>query len=164
VRVVLAHSGLALTGGYVGVDVFFVISGFLITRQLHEEAQRYRRLSFSRFYARRARRIIPAAAVVILATTLAAWVWVSPLRMASITRDAVFAAISGVNWRFAEQGTDYFQSTAPPSPFQHYWSLSVEEQFYAVWPWLLMISIVIFGRRIGRQRAMFWSLALVVAV
>jgi peptidoglycan/LPS O-acetylase OafA/YrhL len=162
--VVLAHSGLALKGGYIGVDVFFVISGFLITRQLHDELRKSGRVSFSGFYARRARRILPAAVVVILATLTASWAWLSPLRLHAITRDAIFSAISGINWRLAVQGTDYFQSSAPPSPFQHYWSLAVEEQFYVIWPLLLVVSALVFGRLIGRQRAIVGSLVLVVAV
>jgi peptidoglycan/LPS O-acetylase OafA/YrhL len=153
-----------LTGGYIGVDVFFVISGFLITRQLADEMEGKKRIYFGKFYARRFRRIIPAATVVVFATLLASWKWLSPLRMASITRDAIFSAISGVNWRLAAQGTDYFQSTAAPSPFQHYWSLSVEEQFYAVWPLLLVISASLIGRFIGRQFAVVMSLLAVILV
>jgi peptidoglycan/LPS O-acetylase OafA/YrhL len=164
VTVVLAHAGLVFTGGYIGVDVFFVISGFLITRQLADEMETKKRIYFAKFYARRFRRIIPAATVVIFATLLAAWKWLSPLRIKAITQDAIFSAISGVNWRFAEQGTDYFQSTAPPSPFQHYWSLAVEEQFYAVWPLLLVISASLVGRIVGRQRAVVISLLAVILV
>lgn len=162
VTVVFTHAGLVFTGGYIGVDVFFVISGFLITRQLADEMETKKKIHFGKFYARRFRRIIPAATVVIFGTLLASWKWLSPLRMASITQDAVFSAISGVNWRLAEQGTDYFQSTAAPSPFQHYWSLSVEEQFYAVWPLLLVISASLIGRLVGRQLAVVMSLLAVI--
>jgi len=164
ILVIIGHSGLALAGGYIGVDVFFVISGFLITQQLHDELQLYRRIAFCRFYARRARRIVPAATVVIVATLFASWYWLSPLRFKAIVGDAVFSAISGVNWRLAEQGTDYFGSTDPPSPFQHYWSLSVEEQFYAIWPVLLVVSVLSIGGVVGRQRAMVGSLLLLVAL
>lgn len=164
VTVVLAHAGLVFTGGYIGVDVFFVISGFLITRQLADEMEAKKRIYFAKFYARRFRRIIPAATVVIFATLLASWEWLSPLRMRAITQDALFSAISGVNWRLAEQGTDYFQSTAPPTPFQHYWSLSVEEQFYAVWPLLLVVSASLIGRLVGRQLAVVISLLAVILV
>jgi peptidoglycan/LPS O-acetylase OafA/YrhL len=162
--VVLSHLGLGFPGGFVGVDVFLVISGFLITRQLAGELTRENRISFRRFYARRARRILPAATVVIVGTTLAAWRWDSPLRVRSDATDALFSAFSGVNWRLADQGTDYFQVTAPPSPFQHFWSLAVEEQFYVVWPALLLLVSVAFGRRYGRRKAVVWALALIMVV
>jgi len=162
VLVVLGHSGLALTGGYVGVDVFFVISGFLITRQLAEELARRDRISFTRFYARRARRILPAATVVIVATLLASAKWLSPLRMPGVTGDGIFSAFSGINWRLAVQGTNYFNANAPPSPFQHYWSLGVEEQFYLLWPLLLLVAALLIGRRIGRTKATVWTLLAVL--
>lgn len=162
--VVVSHAGVALAGGYVGVDVFFVISGYLITRQLHEELSRSGKVSFAKFYARRARRILPAAVLVIIATLLASWAWLSPLRMRGIAQDAVLSAVSGVNWRLAVQGTDYFQSAAPPSPLQHYWSLAVEEQFYVVWPLLLMVSALALGKVLGRRLALISSLSLVIAV
>ncbi|MBN1171304.1 MAG: acyltransferase [Micromonosporaceae bacterium] len=161
--VVIGHSGLALSGGFVGVDVFFVISGFLITRQLHDELRSRGRISFGRFYARRARRILPAAAVVIVATVVASRIWISPLRLPAVAKDAVFSALSGVNWRLAAEGMDYFQATAPPSPFQHYWSLGVEEQFYAIWPVLLVIGAFGLRRWAGQRTAIVGVLCAVVA-
>ncbi|OAA26652.1 putative acyltransferase [Frankia sp. EI5c] len=145
VLVVLGHSGLALPGGFVGVDVFFVISGFLITRQLVTERSTHGRISLVGFYARRARRIIPAATVVIVATMLAAWRWMSPLRIHSAGTDAGLAAVSLINLRLAQAGTDYLRADGPPSPFQHFWSLAVEEQFYAVWPLLLVVAAALAG-------------------
>ena len=161
--VVFSHSGLALPGGYVGVDVFFVISGFLITRQLAGEFERRNRISFTGFYARRARRILPAATVVIVATLLADWKWDSPLRVKSIATDGLFSAFSGINWRLAAQGTDYFAATTPPSPFQHYWSLGVEEQFYVIWPALLMGVGLLIGGRFGRRKSLVWALGVIMA-
>jgi peptidoglycan/LPS O-acetylase OafA/YrhL len=150
--VVLDHLGLGFPGGYVGVDVFFVISGFLITRQLTAELARTSRISLAGFYARRVRRILPAATVVIVGTILACWCWDSPLQVKSDALDGLFAAFSGVNWRLAQNGTNYFLSTAPPSPFQHFWSLSVEEQFYAVWPVLLLLTTLLASRKFARRR------------
>ena len=162
--VVLAHAGIALPGGYVGVDVFFVISGFLISRQLMTELDSTSRISFRKFYARRARRILPAATLVIVVTLLAAWKWYPPLQVKSATVDGMDSALSVVNWRFAIQGTDYFQATTTVSPFQHYWSLSVEEQFYMLWPALLLGLAVFLGKRFGRRAALVWSVLAIIAV
>jgi peptidoglycan/LPS O-acetylase OafA/YrhL len=163
ILVVLSHLGLVFPGGYVGVDVFFVISGFLITRQLATELARTNRISFARFYARRVRRILPAATVVIVGTALACWRWDSPLQVKSDALDALFAAFSGVNWRLARNGTNYFLSTAPPSPFQHFWSLSVEEQFYAVWPVLLVVTALVASRRSAGRKPLIWTLLVIMA-
>jgi peptidoglycan/LPS O-acetylase OafA/YrhL len=164
IAVVLSHAALGLPGGYVGVDVFFVISGFLITRQLLEEAERRGRFFFAGFYARRARRIVPAATVVTVATLVAAYLWAPPLRLGAIARDGLAAALFGVNWRLAAQGTNYFQATAPPSPFQHYWSLSVEEQFYLGWPLLLAVVLLAVRTRERRTKARALVAVLVVVI
>ncbi|MDX6254029.1 MAG: hypothetical protein QOJ11_363 [Frankiales bacterium] len=162
--VLFGHFALGFPGGYVGVDVFFVISGFLITRQLWSEFASTGKVHFGAFYARRARRILPAATVAIIATVLAFNRYGSSLRVKQTSMDGVFSAISGINWRLAQRGTDYFQSTAPPSPFQHFWSLAVEEQFYLLWPALLFVIGLAFGRKFGRLRSVVWFLALVIAV
>ncbi|WP_166409030.1 acyltransferase family protein [Labedella phragmitis] len=144
--VVLDHAGVPLLGGgYVGVDVFFVISGFLITGHLLEGLHRTGRIDLARFYAARARRILPAALVTIVLTTLASFLVVSPLRLVDIVHDAVASALYVPNIVFAVRQTDYLAGTAP-SPFQHFWSLGVEEQFYIVWPVLLLAAYLI-GRR-----------------
>ncbi|MGP9747305.1 acyltransferase family protein [Brachybacterium sp. AOP29-B2-41] len=135
--VLLYHSGVsALSGGFVGVDVFFVISGFLITTHLLESLAREGRIRFGAFYAKRARRILPAALLVVLLTVLAAWIWMSPLLMQEVLRDAAATALYVPNLHFAQEGTDYLAGTTP-SVFQHYWSLGIEEQFYLFWPLLL---------------------------
>src|SRR5690349_4010215 len=127
-----------LAGGYVGVDVFFVISGFLITSLLLRKAAGDG-IAIRRFYARRALRLLPAAALVLVATLVAARLWLPAIRMGELARDALSAAGYVANLRFAGTGTDYLNADAPPSPFQHFWSLAVEEQFYLVWPLLLLL-------------------------
>ncbi len=149
--VVLNHAGVGLLGGgFVGVDVFFVLSGFLITGLLLAEARANGSVSLIDFYVRRARRILPAAALTLLATDLAAFFLLNFLRARDAVQDGLYAAAFSANFRFAARGTDYFAQTQPPSPLLHYWSLSVEEQFYLVWPALL--SIVLFGVAIRRRR------------
>ncbi|MDQ1494887.1 MAG: hypothetical protein QOG69_1370, partial [Actinomycetota bacterium] len=149
--VVLYHAKLGVHGGYVGVDVFFVISGFLITRQLLGEVGRSGTLSLSRFYARRIKRLLPASATVVVATLIGSLLWISPLRLGNIVRDAVATSFYAINYRLAVQGTDYLASTAPPSPLQHYWSLAVEEQYYLVWPVLLLVLTTLWARRRRRE-------------
>ena len=134
-----AHAGL-VPGGYVGVDVFFVISGFLITGQLVRELQTDGRISFLAFYARRARRILPAAMLVLVLTAVASALLLNPLAAKRALDDVVSAVYFGANVHFAAQGADYFNAGLSPSPVQHFWSLSVEEQFYIVWPLLLVVS------------------------
>ncbi len=137
--VIVAHAGFGtLSGGFVGVDVFFVISGFLITSLLVREASRTGRISLLGFYARRARRILPAAAVVAVATVVASVLFLPLVRAVEVITDSVWAAAFAANIRFATVGTDYFAKGEPASPLQHYWSLAVEEQFYLVWPLLLV--------------------------
>ncbi len=141
--VVLFHAGLLsgastqLTGGFIGVDLFFVVSGFLITGLLIRERERTGRVSFSRFYARRVRRILPAAAVVLLITIPLSYQLVTLVDRPSVMQDGASAALSIANIRFA-MTTDYF-NPVNYSPFLHFWSLGVEEQFYFVWPALLAI-------------------------
>ena len=137
-------------GGFVGVDVFFVISGFLITGLLVRERSRTGRISFRGFYARRVRRLFPAALATLAATTVAAWLVFLGGRFQETVADVVWAALFGANINFARQGTDYFGSDAPPSLVQHFWSLSVEEQFYVVWPALILVAFAVAG--LGRRR------------
>jgi peptidoglycan/LPS O-acetylase OafA/YrhL len=145
--VVLSHAGVtALAGGYVGVDVFFVISGFLITTLLVRELAATGRISLTRFYARRAVRLLPASTLVIAVSLAGAWLWLSPVRIAEYAGDALASAGYAVNIRLAVAGTDYFANAAP-SPFQHFWSLAVEEQFYLLWPLLILGVFAIRPRR-----------------
>jgi len=163
--VVLFHAGVpGLGGGFVGVDVFFVVSGFLITGLLAREVEATGTVRLARFYGARARRLLPAAGVVLLATAAAAVAWLPPLQARSVLGDALASALYAGNYRFAVQGTDYLAADTPPSPFQHYWSLGVEEQFYLVWPGLLIGTAWLASRRRrdpapGRSS---WPLALVL--
>ncbi|MGH2857448.1 MAG: acyltransferase family protein [Solirubrobacteraceae bacterium] len=134
-------------GSFVGVDVFFVISGYLITGILVREFETRRTISFLGFYARRIRRILPAGLFVIGATLCATRVLAGIDRYHFAARDAIAAVLFVANWRFAHTGVNYFDRALPPSPLEHYWSLSVEEQFYFVWPWL-MLGLLLIGLRL----------------
>ena len=153
VAVILDHLTGWPPGGFVGVDVFFVISGFLITGLLLREYQDTGSIAFAGFYVRRIKRIMPAALLVLVVTSVASWALLSSARFTSIATDATWAALFSANWRFMSIGTDYFTAGEPVSPLQHYWSLSVEEQFYFVWPWLMLATLAIGARVMGRKRA-----------
>ena len=151
--VVAFHAGMGrLVGGFIGVDVFFVLSGYLVTtvllRDLHGEGGRIR---FGRFYARRARRLLPAAAVALVVTAVV----FSSLGTTSELLDARSAiraaALYVANWHFIHQASDYFAADIDASPVVHFWSLSVEEQFYLLWP-LLLGGLFAAARRFGRRR------------
>ncbi|WP_059021970.1 acyltransferase family protein [Mycobacterium sp. M26] len=137
--VVLFHAAVpGLGGGYVGVDVFFVISGFLITGLLWREAHGSGTVRLRNFYGARARRLLPASAFVGIVTMIAAALLLPPLLVRSVIGDGIASALYVSNYWFVMRGVDYFASHVPPSPFQHYWSLGVEEQFYLVWPAIIL--------------------------
>ncbi|TQK30594.1 peptidoglycan/LPS O-acetylase OafA/YrhL [Arthrobacter sp. SLBN-53] len=141
------------SGGFVGVDIFFVLSGFFITGILIRERTETRTLSFQNFYARRAKRILPSALLVITITVTAGFFLFPATRARATLIDGLYAAIFASNWRFQAVGADYFQQTQPPSPLQHYWSLSIEEQFYFIWPILLFAIFAATRRAMTRGRA-----------
>jgi peptidoglycan/LPS O-acetylase OafA/YrhL len=145
--VVLFHAGVPwLTGGFVGVDVFFVISGFVITGLLLREHASSGGNRLIAFYGRRSRRIIPAATLVILVTVFAAYHWLGFLTGNDTARAGRAASLFYSNFYFIHTGTNYLASQAPPSALQNFWSLSVEEQFYVVYP-TIFILISLFWRR-----------------
>ncbi|RUW63378.1 acyltransferase family protein [Mesorhizobium sp. M7A.F.Ca.US.008.03.1.1] len=149
--VVAFHFGLtALPGGFAGVDIFFVISGYLITRHLLQEIGDSGRLNLWRFYARRARRLLPASLFVILATLVAGAFILSPEEQALYSKGAMFASAYMINLWLIRWSFDYFASDAANNPFIHFWSLSVEEQFYLAWPALLVFAAWL---RPGRRMA-----------
>ncbi|WP_157930786.1 acyltransferase family protein [Glycomyces xiaoerkulensis] len=149
--VLLSHAGFGFaSGGYVGVDVFFVISGFLITSLLIKEVFDTGTISLVGFFSRRARRILPAATVVTIATVIGAWLWFPITRFEEVMRDAFTVIVYAVNYRFVVENTEYLNADAMPTPFQQYWSLAVEEQFYLVWP-LLLLGVLLLAKRIPRQ-------------
>ncbi|MGF6885364.1 peptidoglycan/LPS O-acetylase OafA/YrhL [Nocardia sp. GAS34] len=133
-------------GGFVGVDVFFVISGFLITGILCREATATGTIKLSRFYGARARRLLPVAGIVMVTTAVVATVLLPPLQARQVLGDGIASALYAGNYRLALHGTDYLAADAPPSPFQQFWSLGVEEQFYVLWP-VLIVATVWFVRR-----------------
>lgn len=171
------HAGLMLfPGGFVGVDVFFVISGFVITGQLLKETERDGTVSLFGFYARRAKRLLPAAALVLVATAIMVFLWVPRITWKVTGGDIVASALYVINWRLADRSVDYLAEDVPPSPVQHFWSLAVEEQFYLLWP-LLLLAAVVVARRLGMRRntvlvaglaavaipSLIWSAHMVVA-
>jgi peptidoglycan/LPS O-acetylase OafA/YrhL len=139
VLVVLAHAGVGgAAGGFVGVDVFFVISGFVITRVLVAELEATGSLSLTRFYARRVKRLMPQALAAIAAVVVAAPLLLSPVSADAVAEDVVAAGSYAMNWHLSAGAVDYF-ATGEDRPLDHFWSLAVEEQFYLAWPLLLLV-------------------------
>ena len=138
IAVLLFHADLGpFHGGFIGVDVFFVVSGFLITGLMLREIDVTGGLHLGQFWARRFRRLLPAAALVIVATLLVGRFALDGLRYEQLGHDGLLAAVFAVNIRFAVQAGDYFAADLPQSPLLHFWSLAVEEQFYVIWPLVL---------------------------
>ena len=155
------------SGGFLGVDMFFVLSGFLITGLLVRERERTGSISFRHFYSRRARRILPLAALVLLVTIAASWALFRTERALSATIDSIWSLLFAANWRFAAAGTDYMAAGSATSPVQHFWSLAVEEQFYLAWPWLVLLAFWIatrFSRAPRLVLAAVFGLAIVISL
>ncbi|USQ76323.1 acyltransferase family protein [Ornithinimicrobium cryptoxanthini] len=149
--VLVYHAGVvSVSGGFVGVDVFFVVSGFVITNQLLREVESTGRLSLMGFYGRRAKRLLPAAGLVLVVTTIGSWLLTSRVQWQQIGGDIVGAAVYVVNWVFAARSVDYLAEDVEPSPVLHYWSLAVEEQFYLIWPVIILVLLAVLRRRAHR--------------
>lgn len=160
--VVIAHAGSAvLKGGFVGVDVFFVLSGFLITSLLLKEYDLAGRVSLAAFYGRRVRRLLPASTLVLVATLLLSARYLGPNRSIHVAGDAQWSTLFASNWRFIQEGTDYLRSRLAPSPLQHFWSLAVEEQFYAVWP-VSIALVALVGKGVPLRQKLGFVLCIVI--
>lgn len=140
-----------MTGGFVGVDVFFVISGFLITTHLVKELNSTGKISLSKFYARRIKRLLPAAFLVLAVSALAVFLWVPYVQWTQTARETLMSVLYVENWSLAAQAVDYSAQNNQATIAQHYWSLSVEEQFYFVWP-LALYGLYVLGRKLGSPR------------
>lgn len=163
--VVLYHLWpVVLTGGFVGVDVFFVVSGFLITAHLVRERERTGRIGLGSFWARRARRLLPAALLVLFITCIAVVVWMPQIFWAQFFRESIASALYVENWVLAGDAVDYLAAHQAASAAQHYWSLSVEEQFYLVWPLLLVAAYALSARLAPARRRTVIAIVLGVVV
>ena len=149
ILVILFHLGYDwIPGGFVGVDVFFVLSGYLITGLLVDELVRNGRIDLPHFYARRVRRLLPAAVLVVAVVIVGTAGLLDRVDQAAVGRDATYSALYGANWHFGLATGDYFAPGDVPSPLLHFWSLAVEEQFYVVWPAaLLALWVALTARR-----------------
>ena len=150
--VVANHAWARPSGGYVGVDVFFVISGYLITRGLVREQAANGGVGLARFFLRRAARLLPAAVLVIVVTAAACALLYFPVTSVPLLLQGAASLLSVENWALVRAGSSYLDPSGGVSPFQHFWSLSVEEQFYVCWPWLL-----VGAWWIGRRRPRKWA-------
>ena len=144
---VLIYHAHWLDGGYIGVDIFYVISGFLITGLLLKELDRSSKISLTSFYARRTKRLLPASFLVIVATAIAGFIFLPASMRQDFGRDLIAASTYMSNFLFALWENDYQNLNATPSPFIHFWSLAVEEQFYLFWPLFIYLLFRLGGRR-----------------
>lgn len=146
--VIIYHLNHALLpGGFLGVDLFFVISGFLITRKLMREIEETGTINVLTFWGGRAKRLLPNALLVLTATLVATFLLLAPYRFSSVSTEVTQAALFLSNYLFASHATDYFHSNDQPSPVLHFWSLSIEEQYYIGLPLILFVLSRLFPKR-----------------
>ncbi|MEX2625592.1 MAG: acyltransferase, partial [Ilumatobacteraceae bacterium] len=154
--VIAYHLGAPwMRGGFLGVDLFMVLSGYLITGVLLLEVERDGGVSLRRFWSRRVRRILPAVLALLVALALYAWWFATPVERAGLRWDAIASLTSWANWRFIADGSGYWGQFGPPSPLTHMWSLAVEEQFYLVWPVVVAAVAAMVGAA-RRRRVLLW--------
>ena len=130
-----------LPGGYLGVDIFFVMSGYLITSLLIIEHRGKGRISLTDFWARRVRRLLPALAVMIVGVAIYYSAFAADLELVGLRGDLLSALFYVANWRFISSGQSYFEQYVGVSPVRHTWSLAIEEQFYLVWPIITLVTL-----------------------
>jgi hypothetical protein len=158
VLVLLMHAEVPFAaGGYVGLDLFFVLSGFLITGLIVSEMRRTGSVSLVRFYGRRARRLLPLALTVLAFVAAGSLLLFPPVSGTVIAGDVIAACLYVVNWRFMAESVDYFADGVSVSPVRHYWSLSVEEQFYLLWPVVLLLATARARRRSRNPMPALWA-------
>ena len=161
--VMLYHGGAPVAGGgFLGVDVFFVLSGFLITSLLLGEWTRTLTVKLGQFWARRARRLLPALLVMLVGVAIFVKLFSGPGEFAGLRLDSLSTLFYVANWHFIAAGGNYFDATAQPSPLQHMWTLSIEEQFYIVWPPVVLLLLHL-GRKLRPSRRLWPVLAVAVA-
>ncbi len=158
--VVFYHAELTtFSGGYIGVDVFFVLSGYLITWLLVKEAEETGSIDLWRFYSRRARRLLPAMALMLAITVPMGAILLAPIEQRIYANSAISTAAYLSNLYFAKESTNYLGTDSENNPFLHTWSLSVEEQFYFFWPVFVMFSLGVLGRKkkcVSRKKLIFY--------
>jgi peptidoglycan/LPS O-acetylase OafA/YrhL len=152
-----------VSGGFIGVDIFYVISGFLITGLLLREIERTGTINFKDFYARRFKRLLPTSFFVLTLTAIFSWMLIPPTMRSSLGRDVIAASLYVSNYLFAWWQADYQNLDATPSPVIHYWSLAVEEQFYLLWP-LLVLSFFIVATKLKKKKILTLLVAGVTAL
>ena len=159
--VVAYHAGVhGFSGGFIGVDLFFVLSGYLVTQLLLRDFRQSERIGFRRFYSRRIRRLLPAAIATLLVTAAVYTAVASPAEVVSARGGFRSAFLYVANWHFIAQSNNYFAADVNSNPVVHFWSLSVEEQFYLFWP-LLLTGLYLLARRAGEYR---WKVVRIVIV
>lgn len=162
--VMLFHGGVSwMRGGFMGVDLFFTLSGFLITSILLADVHSKGRVDFGRFWSRRARRLLPALLALIAAVGIYSVLWAAPEQLEKIRGDSLAALFYVSNWRFIWSGQSYFDQFRAPSPLLHTWSLAIEEQYYLITPFLIAGLGFLLRKRVAVMAIVFSAMALISA-